>query len=873
MPASDELRELRAQLHSRTGASFPRADDAHFDELHGLRARNASGVDGSDSPLVPAWARFFKALGPQAWSQLDQRADRLARQLRDNGVSYNVYTDDVQLQRPWALDMFPLLITPSDWAHIEAGVLQRVRVLEAVMADAYGERRLLREGLVPPALVQGHPDYLRALHGVQPVGGQHLHIVAMDLARGPNGHWWVVSQRTQAPSGLGYLLENRLAVSSQFGEAFEALRVRRLAATYRDFIEGLKAMVPSGADAHIALLTAGPYNETYFEQSYLARYLGVTLVEGTDLTVRGERLFLKTLHGLRPVDALIKRLDDAWVDPLEMRPDSRLGVPGLVQAVRAGNVLMANALGSGFLESSALLGFLPALARHLLGEELRLPALHTWWCGEQAAMQQVLPRLAQSVIKPTYPWSLSRGTFEAGVGPLMAPGQLADWADRIRHTPDEHTVQAYLPTSQTPVWRIAPGASHMAMRSSILRVFALSDGSGGWQVLPGGMARLVGDDAGLASMQRGGSSADAWVIDDPESLSAETDHSPLVFSLAAPTGPQSLPRERLVTSRSAENLFWLGRYTERAENAARLARITLEALHGEEEASYAMLSWLGQLAESAGLTAKGEPDPLQWRAQFERALISHLGDTQTVPSVGFSLWWLRSAGAALRERLSTEHWNFIKQAQEQFREDCEALNRFDPPNASDALAALDRLSKNLAAITGAQNDRMWRDDGWRLMSAGRQLERLGFLTDALSRGFYTNAVHDAAGFGVVLDLFDSAISFHARYQRSREIAALLEHVVLNYQNPRSLAWVVQTLNGRLGYLHQRESPGVEDLSHRLRQPDISALGHLCEADAIGDFVNLQTLLHEVGQGSEDLSDAIALRYFSHTDDARRSMGA
>ena len=873
MPASDELSQLRTQLHSETGATFPRADDAHFDELHGLRARLASGIDAPQAALVPAWARFFKALGPAGWAQLDQRASRLARQLRDNGVSYNVYTDDVQLQRPWALDMFPLLITPGDWARIEDGVLQRVRVLEAVMADVYGERRLLREGLVPPALVQGHPDYLRALHGVRPVGGQHLHIVAMDLARGPNGHWWVVSQRTQAPSGLGYLLENRLAVSSQFAEPFEALNVRRLAATYRSFIEGLKAMAPNGPDAHVALLTAGPYNETYFEQSYLARYLGVTLVEGTDLTVRGERLYLKTLHGLRPVDALIKRVDDAWVDPLEMRPDSRLGVPGLVQAVRSSNVLMANALGSGFLESSALLGFLPALARRLLGEELRLPALHTWWCGEEAAMLEVLPRLAQSVIKPTYPWSLSRGTFEAGVGPLMGPGQLASWVDRIRHAPDEHTVQAYLPTSQTPVWRSGPQGSHIAMRSAILRVFALSDGSGGWQVLPGGMARLVGGDAGIASMQSGGSSADAWVVDDL-SPADETDHGMLAPYVAAPTAPP-LPaaRERLVTSRAAENLFWLGRYTERAENAARLARITLDALHGEEEPSPAMLMWLGQLAESVGLTAKGEPDPLQWRTEFERLLITHLGDTQTVPSVGFSLWWLRSAGATLRERLSTEHWNFIKQAQEQFREDCDALTRFDPPAASDALAALDRLSKNLAAITGAQHDRMWRDDGWRLMSAGRQLERLSFLTDALSRGFYTNAVHDAAGFGVVLDVFDSAISFHSRYQRSREIPALLEHVVLNYQNPRSLAWVAQTLNGRLAYLHEREPVGVEDLSRRLRQPDVSALATLCESDAIGDFVHLQDLLREMSDTAGELSDAIALRYFSHTEDARRSLGA
>jgi len=425
---------------------FPPSDADHFDEMHARPALHHAPADSPEcaasGPLAPAWAEFFRHCGPAHPQELSRRAAQLARQLRDNGVTYNVYADEVNLQRPWPLDLFPLLIPPSDWALIEAGVLQRVRVLETVMADIYGERRLLKDGLLPAALVQGHPDYLRAMHGVPAVGGNFLHVVAFDLARGPGGHWWVVSQRTQAPSGLGYLLENRSAVSTQFPDAFETMNVRRLADTYRGFIEGLKAMAPAGADSHIALLTPGPYNETYFEHSYLARYLGATLVEGGDLTVRNQRLYLKTLHGLRPVHGLIKRVDDAFLDPLEMRPESRLGVPGLLQAVRAGTVLVANAPGAGFLESSALLGFLPALARHLLGEELKLPALHTWWCGEPAALRAVLPRLDQCVIKPTYPWSTSRGTFRAGVGPLMSPDVLASWADSIRRVPEEHTVQA-----------------------------------------------------------------------------------------------------------------------------------------------------------------------------------------------------------------------------------------------------------------------------------------------------------------------------------------------------------------------------------------------------------------------------------------------
>ncbi|MBP8161281.1 MAG: circularly permuted type 2 ATP-grasp protein [Ottowia sp.] len=845
-----------------------------FDELRGLPSQGGQWPAVLEqlrgSPMAPSWHEFFQYLGPYGCEELDRRAARLARQLRENGVTYNVYADEANLQRPWPLDLFPLLITSSDWQAIEAGVLQRVQVLETVMRDTYGERRLLKDGLLPAALVQGHPDYLRAMHGVPVVGGTHLHIVAFDLARGPKGYWWVVSQRTQAPSGLGYLLENRSAVSTQFADAFEGMNVRRLAATYRSFIEGIKAACPAGENAHIALLTPGPYNETYFEHSYLARYLGLTLVEGGDLTVRGRRLYLKTLHGLRPVHGLIKRVDDAFLDPLEMRPESRLGVPGLLEAVRAGNLLVANAPGAGFLESSALLGFLPALARRLLGEELKLPALHTWWCGEPAAMREVLPELGRCVIKPTYPWSTSRGTFNAGVGPLMAPEMLASWADAIQRVPEEHIVQAYMSPAQIPTWGMRAGRTGIVPRAAMLRVFALSDGAGSWQVLPGGMTRLVSESAGLATMAMGGSSADTWVLGD-EPLQEDTDFDHSTLAAFTPADTELVQRERLVTSRAAENLFWLGRYTERAENTTRLARIVLQSLHGEEEPSIGHLMWIGQLAESAGLVPDDCPSPLDDRVEFERQLIGALGDTEDTPSVGYTLRNLRQAGSALRERLSPEHWNFIKQAEDNFLREARRL-RDDGGQGADALQQLAAVSRALSAITGAQHDRMWRDDGWRLLSAGRQIERLTYLSEALSRGFYTNAVHDAAGFGVVLDLFDSTISFHARYQRSRAIAALIEHVVLNFENPRSLGWVVQTLNGRLARLHEREPGPLEDLSKRLQPPGADELTRLCQSDHIGDFVHLQALLQQFMKAGAQLSTDISLRHFTHTGEVRRSTG-
>lgn len=864
--------DLPAPAPLSAAGTLPLADDAHYDEMHARPARSdAESAAQPAPPLTPAWQEFFRHIDLGDADELNRRATRLARQLRDNGVTYNVHADEANLQRPWPLDLFPLLIPADDWARIEAGVLQRVRLLEAVMADIYGPRRLLKDGLLPAALVQGHPDYLRAMHGVPPVGGQHLHVVAFDLARGPQGFWWVVSQRTQAPSGLGYLLENRSAVSTQFPDAFETMHVRRLADTYRGFIKGLKAMAPGGPDAHIALLTPGPHNETHFEHAYLARYLGVTLVEGDDLTVRNQRLYLKTLHGLRPVHGLIKRVDDAFLDPLELRPESRLGVPGLLQAVRAGHVLVANAPGAGFLESSALLGFLPALGRELLGEELQMPALHTWWCGEPAALGAVLPRLGQCVIKPTYPWSTSRGTFGPGVGPLMTPEVLASWADSIRHQPEEHTVQAYLPPSQMPTWQAGPPAG-IVPRPAMLRVFALADGTGGWRVLPGGMTRLVNESAGLATMRMGGSSADTWVLGEGPALEPP-EFDVTALTTMTPVDTALVQRERLLTSRAAENLFWLGRYTERAENSARLARITLGALHGEEEPSVAVLMWLGQLAHAASLVPAAAPSPLEDLSEFERQLLHNLGNTDEVPGVGFALRRLRGVAGALRERLSPEHWSFIKLAEERFLQESALLRGSNLGAEADALHALAQLSRTLAAITGAQQDRMWRDDGWRLLTIGRQIERLTWLSEALSKSFYTNAVHDAAGHGVVLDLFDSTISFHARYQRSRSMAALIEHVVLNEQNPRSLAWVVRTLCTRLTRLQANDPHPLEDLAQRLRKLQPADLPALCESDRRGDFVHLQALLAHFIEVGHQLSNDIGLRHFSHTADVGRSVGA
>lgn len=853
-------RDTRSPAAIAAAMALP-GEAGHFDELRGA----PGGSDGADAARVsPAWAAFFDALGPEGFKDLNRRTEVLKRQIRDNGVSYNVYADADNPQRPWALDLFPLIVSEPSWRQIEAGVLQRVRVLEAVMADVYGPRELVRAGLLPTALVRGHPGYLRAMHGVVPAGGTYLPIVAFDLARGPDGHWWVVSQRTQAPSGLGYLLENRLSISRLFPQAFESMAVQRLAGTYRALIDGIKAMSPAGADAHIALLTPGPYNETYFEHAYLARYLGISLVQGTDLTVRDDHLYLRTLQGLEPIHGLIKRVDDAWLDPLELRPDSTLGVAGLLQAIRSANVVMANAPGSAFLESSALLGFLPALADHLLGEQLQLPALPTWWCGERAVLDEVIPRLGDSVIKPTYPGWSSHNSFEAVLGRHLPQRKLDEWAGRILRQGDEYTVQQALPLSQMPTWRTDGPAPGMVPRSAMLRVFALADGPRSWRVLPGGLVRIVGADAGIASMQRGGSSADAWVL-----TTGAVDRTTLLQPHLSPASIAQ--RKRLVTSRAAENLFWLGRYTERAENSLRLCRLALETLNGEDQACAPLLDWLTRMAQHHGLVAPGTPAATQGRRVFERALVAGLGDRVTATSVGSNLSAVRSAASALRERLSQEHWNLIQRAEREFFVRAGEAAGDGTFSTVEALRLLESVSADLAAMTGAQTDRMTRDDGWRLLSIGRQIERLLFLAQALRLALDSTAVHEAGGFEALVALFDSTITFHAQYQQSRDISALADLLVLSRENPRSLGWVAQTLRARLARLAGSADPQSSPLAPLIPDPAEWTIDALVDADRAQP--PLRALLDRCHDAAWRLSDEISLRYFTHTHETGESLGA
>jgi len=837
-----------------------------YDELRGTLPAGGEPL----APPAPHWQTFFDALRPGALAagaqELAGSAARLQRRVHEDGASYNVHAPEGGASREWPLQPVPFIVSADEWAAIERGVAQRARLLDATLADVYGAQTLLHDALLPPSLVFAHPQYLRPVHGVSPAGGVHLHVAAFDIARGPEGRWWVLSQRLQAPSGLGYLLENRLLVGQEFPEAFARLRVQRVAAAFRALLNDLRALSPAGERARVVVLTPGPLHETYFEQVFLARYLGISLVEGSDLTVRDRQLFLKTMQGLERVHVVLRRVDDEWLDPLELRPDSTLGVPGLLQALRAGEVVLANTPGAGVLESPGLAAFWPGVSQRLLGEPLLLPASTHWWCGEDSVWRAQRARLAEFVVAATFPASTTTQGFEPVVAADLDAAQQAALGARVDADPAAFTLQARVLPSQTPVW----DGSAIDLWPAVLRVFALTDGRGGWHVLPGGMTRVAARrERGLdpwLSMQHGSASADLWVM--------TRDAVDSTTLLPAPLSVADLQdQQRTVTSRAAENLFWLGRYTERSEFVLGLVRLALETLRS---APPMVREWLGELVRRHALVPEGTPTPTQSLRVFERALAHALPAAAGVTSLGFNLRALVGCAQSLRERLSPDHWRLIQELDDHFEQHMAsalALSAREGGAApvADVVGVLGRTAMHLSAVTGAQTDRMVRDDGWRLLSVGRQIERLDTLCHALARGLQAGLAGSDEGFDLLLALFDSTITYRARFQGRREMLPLLDLLVFDTDSTRSVAWVARTVRDRLRKLARHDGAWAYEVTDPLPAPETWSIDQMAELDADGRPAALITALHRTVDAARELSDAIGNHLFAHVAGAESSV--
>ena len=800
------------------------SDTRRYDEL----------LDGTGA-VRPHWQPLIDRLA-NAGAEGVRRGVELARRLIiENGVTYNVYADSQGRDRPWLLDPLPILLTAAEWREIELGVIQRAQLFDALLADLYGPQHLLADGTVPAELPFGHPNFLWPCHGIA-TGGNRLHVYSVDISRSADGQWWALADRTQTPSGPGYALENRQIVSRVFPDLLSDLGVRSLGGFFGALRESLLRHAPEGEAPLAVVLTPGSFNETYFEHAYLARQLGLPLVEGNDLTVRGDTVYLKTLGGLRRVHAIFRRLDDDFCDPVELRADSALGVPGLIAVVRAGRVVIANALGSGVLESAAWMGFIPAAAQRLLGEKLRLPSVATWWCGEKAALDYVVANIGRLVIKPAFP----NQHFQAVFGRDLSAEARAKLVERLIMRPHAYVAQERLAFSQAPVWR-SPGAQGFAARALGIRVYALATPDG-YRVMPGGLARIASDSADIVSMQRGGGSKDVWVL--------AADRRSTDDTFGAGIAPRSLVRHDELPSRLAENLFWLGRYSERCEDKARLLRATLGARSNAALWTQAMETcrhFISMPKSSDTAPVFDESNPLGLRADLQR------------------LQW---CAAQTRSRLSAENWRAISVLQRQFQESADAK--------ADPRETLDALLLSLVALAGFALDDMTQDDGWRLMMLGRRLERLQFLSELLALRLQPGGVLSQSELEWLLDIGDSTITYRTRYIAAPLLGFTIDLLVFDKTNPRALAYqwnhmqyslvrIAASLGGTPDDSIDEAVSGVEQMEVVSVDGDSARAARARQA--------LAEQLDALSNATAILSDRLSLKHFSLIDIQMRTVAA
>lgn len=806
--------------------------------------------------IRPHWRRLFEQLQRSSPAQLQQRQAMLSRQIQENGVTYNVYADPDGADRPWELDLLPNVIPAEEWQQIAAGVAQRAGLLNSVLADLYGPQQLIADGLLPAELVFGHDNFLWPCQGVQPPGGTYLHLYAVDLARAPDGRWWVTADRTQAPSGAGYALENRQILSRAFPELYRDLRVQYLAGFFRTLQDTLARQAPANGETPlVVLLTPGRFNESYFEHLYLARQLGYPLVEGSDLTVRDATVYLKTLAGLRRVHAVLRRLDDDFCDPLELRTDSALGVPGLLEAVRQGNVLVANALGSGVLESPGLPGFLPAISEKLLGEELLLPSIASWWCGEPPVLDEALEMLDELLLRSSFPSQ----SFTPVFGRDLDDQQRGQLAERIQARPYVYVAQALAQLSQAPVWQAEEG--RLAPRAIGMRVFAVASADG-YRVMPGGLTRVAAEaDAEVVSMQRGGASKDTWVL-------GERHPGGEPWQWLRPLGVADLVRsDPFLPSRVVENLFWFGRYSSRCEDGARLLRIMLARYVDDDDDPQALQTALA-LGESLGLL------PDAGEGTLEARLLQALLGADWPASLRANLQRLQWAAGSVRGKLSRENWQALVELQREAQD----LER-EGADFGDQLDFLNRLLMSLAALAGFALDDMTRDDGWRFLMLGRCIERLQFLAESIAEFLRSPAVHDQSALEWLLELGNSSITYRTRYLASAQLIPVLDLLLLDEQNPHAVLFQLRMLLRslrRLGESVEFSSDGrLIELERKLASFNLASL----ESPLFGQsgiravLGGLADLLLQITAAAGQVSDQLALRFFVHVDASRGTLSS
>ncbi len=738
------------------------------------------------------WRHLLESFAAFGDAGLEQRFAAAGRRIDDMGISYRVHGE--AKERSWPLGRLPLLIPESEWRDVAAGVAQRAELLDQILHDIYGDARLIAEGAIPAAAVAGSQNFIRPMCGVTPPGGRWLRFYAADLGRGPDGNWRVLGDRAQAPSGAGYALENRLVLSRALPSLYRDMNVERLAPFFRDFRASI-SRVAQRVDPRICLLTPGVWSETYSEQVHLARYLGLTLVEGEDLVVSDGKLHVRTIAGLKRADVIWRRVDADWCDPLEQNASSRLGVAGMFDAIRRGAVVVANMPGAGVVESRALMSLMPELSKRVLGESLKLSNMATYWCGRETERNKVIDALSEFAISGAFADRLPGfGERREALGHALTGEERARLVDAINQRGVDYVAQETTKFSTTPAWidgRLSP-------RPFVLRVFAAATANG-WAVMPGGFCRISNrPDVRAVSMDAGAQSSDVWVLTSGpikwSTLLPSDEDPPIVRALG------SLP------SRAADNLFWMGRYFERAEATLRVVRTLAARLSQPQHIDLQgrqSIELLARLLIAWGAAPEDMPD-----MNPTKIALAAVADADAYGSALSVVRHARRAASIVRERLSQDVWQLIGRIETRLtRAGAGAITE------PETLEIIERSLHTLAALSGLIDENFNRVAGWSFIDLGRRIERaIGTCRFArqLAGGEATVETLDA-----LLDLLDSQITYRSRYIAGAALTPVLDIAMLDPFNPRSVAFQAMRIDEHLAALPSLRNDGVMEPPRRI----------------------------------------------------------